>query len=71
MIRDRGDDPAQLPHDYAGMINAALKGRLRDMTVSMHLCRGNVRSTFVASSGYEPMADLLFNGTDVDAYFME
>ena len=48
MIRDRGNDPAQLPHDYAGMINAALNGRLRDMTVSMHLCRGNVRSTFVA-----------------------
>ena len=71
MISDRGDDPVQLPRDYAGMINAALQGRPRDMTISMHLCRGNFRSTFVASGGYEHIADLLFNGTDVDAYFME
>jgi len=41
------------------------------MVISMHLCRGNFRSTFVASGGYEPIADLLFNGIDVDAYFME
>ena len=71
MIADRGDDPAQLPRDYAATINAALKGRPRDMTISMHLCRGNFRSAFVASGGYEPIAELLFNGTDVDAYFME
>ena len=71
MIADRGDDPVQLPRDYAGMINAALKGRPPGMAVSMHLCRGNFRSTFVASGGYEHIADLLFNGTDVDAYFME
>ena len=37
----------------------------------MHLCRGNFRSTFVASGGYEPIAELLFNEVGVDAYFME
>jgi 5-methyltetrahydropteroyltriglutamate--homocysteine methyltransferase len=37
----------------------------------MHLCRGNFRSTFVASGGYEPVAELLFNEVGVDAYFME
>jgi 5-methyltetrahydropteroyltriglutamate--homocysteine methyltransferase len=41
------------------------------MVISMHLCRGNFRSTFVASGGYEPVAELLFNGINVDAYFME
>ena len=71
MLRARGDDPKTLPGVYAGMINAAVKGRPKDMTISMHLCRGNFRSTFVASGGYEPIAELLFNQTDVDAYFME
>jgi 5-methyltetrahydropteroyltriglutamate--homocysteine methyltransferase len=41
------------------------------MTIGMHLCRGNFRSTFVASGGYEPVAELLFNKIDVHAYFME
>jgi 5-methyltetrahydropteroyltriglutamate--homocysteine methyltransferase len=41
------------------------------MVVSMHLCRGNFRSTFVASGGYEPVAETLFNAIGVDAYFME
>ena len=71
MLKERGDDPVKQPEIYAGMINHALTGRPADMVVSMHLCRGNFRSTFVASGGYEPVADLLFNGIDVDAYFME
>jgi 5-methyltetrahydropteroyltriglutamate--homocysteine methyltransferase len=41
------------------------------MVISMHVCRGNFRSTFVATGGYEPIADLLFNEVNVDAYFME
>ena len=41
------------------------------MTTSIHVCRGNFRSTFVSSGGYEPIADLLFNKTNVDAYFLE
>lgn len=71
MLRSRGDDPDKQPHIYAGLLNRALKNRPRDMVISMHLCRGNFRSTFVASGGYEPIADLIFNGTDVDGYFME
>lgn len=71
MLKERGDDPEKLPLDYAGMINAAIGARPADMTISMHLCRGNFRSTFVASGGYEPIADLLFNQVGVDAYFME
>jgi len=71
MLRDRGDDPDKQPGIYAGMINKALESKPAGMTVSMHLCRGNFRSTFVASGGYEPVADLLFNQVGVDAYFME
>jgi 5-methyltetrahydropteroyltriglutamate--homocysteine methyltransferase len=41
------------------------------MTITMHLCRGNFRSTFVASGGYEPVAEILFNTIKVDGYFME
>jgi len=71
MLSDRGDDPAKQPGIYGGMINNAIKDRPKDMAVTMHLCRGNFRSTFVASGGYEPVAELLFNAIGVDGYFME
>jgi len=70
-VRARGDDPATLPLVYAGMINAAMSDIPPDMTITMHLCRGNFRSTFVASGGYEPIAELLFNTILVHGYFME
>jgi 5-methyltetrahydropteroyltriglutamate--homocysteine methyltransferase len=70
-VRARGDDPVTLPQVYAGMINAAIADIPDDMTITMHLCRGNFRSTFVASGGYEPVAEVLFNGIDVHGYFME
>lgn len=71
MLAARGDDPEKQGEIYAGMINAAIDGRPDDMTITMHLCRGNFRSTFVASGGYEPIADLLFNQVHADGYFME
>jgi 5-methyltetrahydropteroyltriglutamate--homocysteine methyltransferase len=70
-VADRGDNPEQLPSIYAGMINAAVSDIPPDMTVAMHLCRGNFQSTFVASGGYEPVAEILFNAINVHAYFME
>jgi len=70
-IIDRGEDPAMLPATYAKMINAAIAGIPSDMTITMHLCRGNFRSNFVASGGYEPVAELLFNTINVHGYFME
>ena len=56
---------------YAGMINAAIADVPADMTITMHLCRGNFQSTFVASGGYEPVAEILFNEIKIDGYFME
>jgi 5-methyltetrahydropteroyltriglutamate--homocysteine methyltransferase len=71
VVTARGEDPEMLPHTYAKMINAAISDIPADMTIGMHLCRGNFRSTFVASGGYEPVAEILFNEINVHAYFME
>jgi 5-methyltetrahydropteroyltriglutamate--homocysteine methyltransferase len=71
LITARGEDPAALPDVYAGMINAAISDIPADMTITMHLCRGNFRSSFVASGGYEPVAETLFNAIKVHGYFME
>ncbi len=68
---DRGDDPDELPRAYAELINASIAGRPDDLTVAIHLCRGNYRSTWFAEGGYEPVAEVLFNDLDVDAYFLE
>src|SRR6266545_1006262 len=70
-VAARGDDPQMLPHIYARMINAAVSDVPADMTKAMHLCRGNFQSSFVACGGYEPVAEILFNEIDIDAYFME
>lgn len=71
MLKDRGDDPEKQPDIYAGMVRTALADKPADLTITMHLCRGNFRSTFIASGGYEPVADVLFNAMPVDGYFME
>jgi 5-methyltetrahydropteroyltriglutamate--homocysteine methyltransferase len=71
MLRQRGDDPEKQPEIYAGMVREALKDKPEDLTITMHLCRGNFRSTFIASGGYEPVAEVLFNRMPVDGYFME
>jgi len=68
--RKNGDDPAKLPQIYADAINAALRDRPADMAISMHTCRGNFKSRWVASGGYEPVAEAMFSA-DVDAFFME
>ncbi len=71
MLAERGDVPEKQADIYAGMVRTALKDKPADLVISMHLCRGNFRSTFVASGGYEPIADVLFNAMPVDGYFME
>ena len=71
VITDRGEDPKTLAAAYAGMLNAAISDIPADMTITMHLCRGNFRSNFIATGGYEPVADILFNTINVHGYFME
>jgi 5-methyltetrahydropteroyltriglutamate--homocysteine methyltransferase len=70
-LKARGEETEGLLGRYAALINRAIANRPADMFVSMHLCRGNFRSMHIASGGYDPVAEVLFNGINVDAYFME
>ncbi|MAF46698.1 MAG: 5-methyltetrahydropteroyltriglutamate--homocysteine S-methyltransferase [Rhodospirillales bacterium] len=69
--RQLGEDPDELPTTYAALINDAIRDRHPDQAVCIHLCRGNAMSQWFASGGYEPVADKLFNLTDVDGFFLE
>ncbi|WP_372526359.1 5-methyltetrahydropteroyltriglutamate--homocysteine S-methyltransferase [Piscinibacter sp.] len=69
--RTRGDDPNELPHRYAGFINRVVAQRPAGMTLAVHLCRGNFKSHWAATGGYEPVAEALLSEMHVDAYFME
>jgi 5-methyltetrahydropteroyltriglutamate--homocysteine methyltransferase len=69
--RDRGDDPDRLGRAYGDLINAAMSDIPSDMTITMHLCRGNYRSTWQGQGGYEAVQDVLFNRINVHGYFME
>jgi 5-methyltetrahydropteroyltriglutamate--homocysteine methyltransferase len=68
--RRNGDDPGALPQTFATAVNAALRARPAGMTVTMHTCRGNFRSSWVAEGGYESIAEAMFS-IDVDGFFME
>jgi len=70
-VRKLGEDPDELPKTYAALINASIGERPADMMVTIHLCRGTARSQWFASGGYEPVADNLFNLTEVDGFFLE
>ncbi|MFI5011669.1 MAG: 5-methyltetrahydropteroyltriglutamate--homocysteine S-methyltransferase [Hyphomicrobiales bacterium] len=70
-VRAMGEDPDTLPSTYAKLINAAIAARPREMSVCLHLCRGNFKSGWVAQGGYEPVADILFNEIAADGYFLE
>jgi 5-methyltetrahydropteroyltriglutamate--homocysteine methyltransferase len=67
----RGDDPQKLAETYADLINVAMADIPSDMTITMHLCRGNYRSTYMGSGAYDAVADVLFNRIKVHGYFME
>ena len=70
-IRNRGDDPDQLVGTYGDAINRALEKRPAGLSVTMHTCRGNFMSAWVAAGGYEPVAEAIFGGINVDAFFLE
>jgi 5-methyltetrahydropteroyltriglutamate--homocysteine methyltransferase len=67
----RGEDPHKLAQLYGDLINTAVSDIPSDMTVTMHLCRGNYRSTYMGSGGYDPVAEILFDRIKVHGYFME
>ncbi len=69
--RARGDDPNELPHRYAAFINKVVAQKPAGMTLAMHLCRGNFKSTHAAAGNYEPVAEALLSEMNIDAYFLE
>lgn len=70
-VQSYGEDPDRLPHTYAKLINGAIASRPVDMSVCMHLCRGNFEGAWLAEGGYEPVAEVLFNEINVTGYFLE
>ncbi len=69
--RQRGDDPNELPHRYATFINKVVAHKPAGMTLAMHLCRGNFKSTHAAAGNYEPVAEALLSEMKLDAFFLE
>jgi 5-methyltetrahydropteroyltriglutamate--homocysteine methyltransferase len=70
-VRARGEDADNLQQIYARIINYAIAERPADMVITTHVCRGNFRSTWISSGGYEPVAETMLAGTNYDGYFLE
>jgi 5-methyltetrahydropteroyltriglutamate--homocysteine methyltransferase len=66
-----GEDPDALPALYVRLMNDALKGKPADLVVCFHMCRGNFNSSWIASGGYEPVAEITFGEMNVDGFFLE
>jgi 5-methyltetrahydropteroyltriglutamate--homocysteine methyltransferase len=71
LMAQRGDDADHLHLRYIRQINQALAAKPAGMTVTTHMCRGNYRSSWVASGGYDFVAEALFNELGVDGFFLE
>ncbi len=70
-MKDRGDDPKKLGALYGDLINTAMSDIPSDMTITMHMCRGNYKSTYMGTGGYEAVQEILFNKIKVHGFFME
>jgi len=70
-FRRDGYDPGEMPGRFAKLINSVIADRPAGMVVAIHLCRGNSVGQWAAQGGYEPVAEVLLNKVDVDAYFLE
>ena len=70
-VRARGEDPEELTEAYIRIINEAISERPKNMTIGLHLCRGNLKGMWMGEGGYGPIAKKLFHDLNVDTYFME
>lgn len=69
--KERGIDVDNVAKKYVQVLNDVLSVKPADMTITMHICRGNFRSTWFSSGGYEPVAEILFGGCRIDGFFLE
>ncbi len=70
-MRSIGEDPASIQKTYAKLLNDITRERPADLRICIHMCRGNHESSWVASGGYEPVAEIAFGTLDVDGFFLE
>ncbi|WP_020007183.1 5-methyltetrahydropteroyltriglutamate--homocysteine S-methyltransferase [Salinicoccus albus] len=70
-LKEKGVDPDRLVEKYLETINGAVSGRPDDLKITMHICRGNFRSTWISSGGYEPVASEIFGKLNIDGFFLE
>jgi 5-methyltetrahydropteroyltriglutamate--homocysteine methyltransferase len=70
-LQARGDDPKKILDTYAGVLNRIAAGAPKDMTLGMHMCRGNNRGKWMGSGGYEYVSEVVFRNVDIPNYFME
>ncbi len=70
-VRNIGEDPDALPELYVRMVNEVVRGKPADLTVCLHMCRGNHASSWVAEGGYDPIAATVFGEMKVDGFFLE
>lgn len=68
---ERGLDLDHIERKYVEVINKIIASKPDDLTITMHICRGNFRSTWFSSGGYEPVAEILFGNCNVDGFFLE
>ena len=71
LAKSEGDDPDKLATLYIDVLNRAVAGRPADLTIGMHLCRGNMEGLWMGDGGYAPIAEALFMRADVDAFLLE
>ena len=67
----RGENPDELTRRYAGLFNDSISKKPKDMSIAIHLCRGNLKGAWMAEGGYDPVADALFNRLNADVYCLE
>ena len=67
----RGFDLEKIARDYVDVLNRVIEWKPEDLVVNMHICRGNFRSTWFSSGGYEPVAKTLFGHCRVDGFVLE
>jgi len=70
-LRRRGDDPTAILETYAGVLSRIAAGAPKDVTMAMHMCRGNNRGKWMGSGGYEYVSEVVFRNVGIDNFFME
>jgi 5-methyltetrahydropteroyltriglutamate--homocysteine methyltransferase len=70
-VAKMGGDSRNQHLTYIGLLNGAIAKKPANMAICTHMCRGNYRSSWVASGGYDYVADALFGQLNVNGFFLE